>query len=119
TPPWHVAMPGASGAVRGPQRIPAPCVVKPIASGSSIDVFICREESQVHDAVTKIMRDYGQALLEKLIVGTELTVGILEEQPLSPIRITTNRDFFDYTAKYTSHHARHDFNLGLSSDIVQ
>jgi len=29
-----------------------------------------------------------------------LTVGILEENPLAPIRITTTRDFYDFDAKY-------------------
>src|SRR6186997_2825686 len=92
TPPWHVAMPGKHGAVRGPNRMNAPCVVKPIAGGSSIDVFICRHEPQVHDAVSQVMSRYGQSLVEKMIDGVELTLGILEERALSPIKITTSRE---------------------------
>jgi D-alanine-D-alanine ligase len=119
TPPWHVATPGAPGAVRGPNRISAPCVVKAINSGSSIDVYICKEEPQARDAIAKVMHAHGQALVEQLIVGTELTVAILEERPLSPIRITTTREFFDFEAKYKGNSAKHDFTLNLPKDVVQ
>ncbi|MBC8106952.1 MAG: D-alanine--D-alanine ligase [Anaerolineae bacterium] len=119
TPPWHVAMPGAPGSVRGPNRISAPCVVKAINSGSSIDVYICKEEPQARDAIAKVLHAHGQALVEKLIVGTELTVGIFEERPLSPIRITTTREFFDFDAKYKGNSAKHDFELNLPGDVVK
>src|SRR4051794_16317556 len=119
TPPWHVAIPGAPGSVRGPNRISAPCVVKAIASGSSIDVFLCKTEPQARDAIAKVLHAHGQALVEQLIVGTELTVGIFEEKPLSPIRITTTREFFDFDAKYKGDSARHDFELNLPSDVVK
>ncbi|CAN5350467.1 D-alanine--D-alanine ligase [soil metagenome] len=119
TPPWHVAMPGAPGSVRGPNRIDAPCVVKAIDSGSSLDVYICKSEPQARDAIAKVMHAHGQALVEKLIVGTELTVGILEEKPLSPIRITTTREFFDFDAKYKGNSARHDFDLNLPAELIE
>lgn len=119
TPAWHVAIPGAPGAVRGPNRISAPCVVKAIASGSSIDVYICKTEPQARDAIAKVMHAHGQALVEQLIVGTELTVGILDEKPLAPIRITTTREFFDFEAKYKGNSAKHDFNLNLPPDVVK
>jgi D-alanine-D-alanine ligase len=118
TPPWHVAIPGAPGSVRGPNRISAPCVVKAINGGSSIDVYICQTEPQARDAIAKVMHAHGQALVEKLIVGTELTVGILEETPLAPIKITTTREFFDFDAKYKGNSAKHEFDLALPADVV-
>jgi D-alanine-D-alanine ligase len=119
TPPWHVAIPGAPGSVRGPNRISAPCVVKAINSGSSIDVYICKTEPQARDAIAKVMHAHGQALVEQMIVGTELTVGILEEKPLAPIKITTTREFFDFEAKYKGNSAKHEFNLHLPADVVK
>ena len=88
------------GAVRGPNRISRPCVVKAIDSGSSIDVFICKTEPQARDAIAKVLHAHGQVLVEQFIDGPELTVGLLEEQPLAPIRIVPKREFFDYEAKY-------------------
>ncbi len=119
TPAWSVAtrVPGES--VRGPTRIGAPCVVKAIASGSSIDVFIAKTENACRDACEKVLNRYGQALIERYITGVELTVGIFEERALSPIKITTNREFFDYNAKYVGNDAQHDFDLGLPRDVVR
>ena len=119
SPPWHVATPNPPGSVRGPGRIVAPCVVKPIASGSSIDVFICKTEPDVREAVARVMHKYGQALVEKYVKGVELTVGILEDRALAPIRITTTREFFDYSAKYVGNDAKHDFDLGLPDNVVR
>jgi D-alanine-D-alanine ligase len=118
TPPWNVATRQGPGSVRGPGRIVAPCVVKPINSGSSIDVFICKTEPDARGACEQLLRRHGQILVEKYIKGTELTVSILEERPLSPIKISTTRTFFDYQAKYVGNDAKHEFDLGLPSDVV-
>src|SRR4051794_3736958 len=118
TPPWSVATRNPPGSVRGPGRIAAPCVVKPINSGSSIDVCICKSETDARKACDELLRKHGQALIEKYIKGTELTVAVLEEKPLSPIKITTTHSFFDYQAKYVGNDARHDFNLDLPPNVV-
>jgi D-alanine-D-alanine ligase len=119
TPKWSVATRQPAGSVRGPNRVAAPCVVKPIASGSSIDVHICRDENAARAACEKVLGRYGQALIEKYISGVELTVGIFEEKPLSPIKITTTREFFDFNAKYVGNDAKHDFDLGLPDKVVR
>lgn len=102
----------------GPRRISAPCVIKPVDSGSSIDVFICRDPEQVPVACKSVIEKHGKALVEEYIHGAELTVAILEERPLSPIRITTSHEFFDYTAKYVGNDARHEFELNLPAEVV-
>jgi D-alanine-D-alanine ligase len=100
------------------QRIAAPCVVKPIDSGSSIDVFICKTESEAQSHAEQLIGRYGAAMIERFVKGIELTIGILEERPLSPIRITTSREFFDYQAKYVGNDAQHHFDLGVPEVIV-
>ncbi|MGH7179613.1 MAG: D-alanine--D-alanine ligase family protein, partial [Tepidisphaeraceae bacterium] len=118
TPHWCVAHASPAGSVRGPGRMSVPCVVKPISSGSSIDVFVCRTESECRAACDAVLRKYGQALCEKYVDGIEVTVGILDQEPLSPIRITTSHAFFDYAAKYAGNDARHEFDLGISDDLL-
>jgi len=118
TPPWSVATRNPPGSVRGPNRIAAPCVVKPIDSGSSIDVCICKTETDARKACDELLRKHGQVLIEKYIKGVELTVAILEEKPLAPIKITTSHTFFDYQAKYVGNDARHEFDLGLPNNVV-
>jgi D-alanine-D-alanine ligase len=102
----------------GPKRIEVPCVIKPVDSGSSIDVFICRDPEQVVPACRSVVEKHGKALVEEYIRGTELTVAILEERPLTPIKITTSHEFFDYTAKYVGNDAKHNFNLALPAEVV-
>ncbi|MDB5300278.1 MAG: D-alanine--D-alanine ligase, partial [Phycisphaerales bacterium] len=99
-----------------------PCVVKAISSGSSIDVFVCKNPetctADARRAIDSIVAKHGQALVEKFINGVELTVGLLEEQPLAPIRIVPKRDFFDFEAKYKANDTEHRFDLGLPGDLV-
>jgi D-alanine-D-alanine ligase len=114
TPAWQVI--SKTGEVC---RIAAPCVVKPIASGSSLDVFICKNESDRDEAINKVVAHHAKALVESFVSGMELTVGILHDRALSPIRITTSREFFDYKAKYVGNDAVHDFELGLPERLVR
>src|SRR5262245_30901262 len=101
TPAWRVVT-----SVNGRPPIPGSCVVKPIASGSSIDVFVCKapaeSEPKANDAIRGVVAKHGKALVEQYIAGPELTVGLLEEQPLAPIRIIPESEFFDFEAKYKS-----------------
>ena len=100
-------------------RVKPPCVVKPVDSGSSIDVFICRGDAEADDACHRVVTKHGRALVEQYVKGTEVTVAIVEERALSPIRITTNHDFFDYTAKYVGNDAQHHFDLRLPENVVK
>jgi D-alanine-D-alanine ligase len=100
-----------------------PCVVKAIASGSSIDVFVCKGSAEgpvaARDAVEQILRKHKRVLVEKFISGPELTVGLLEEKPLAPIRIVPKREFFDYEAKYKSSDTEHRFDTGLPAKVIE
>jgi D-alanine-D-alanine ligase len=100
-----------------------PCVVKAIDSGSSIDVYVCKGSAegtvQARDAVKTVLGKHGKALIEKFIHGPELTVGLLEEQPLAPIRIVPRNEFFDYEAKYKRNDTEHRFDTGLPAHVVQ
>jgi D-alanine-D-alanine ligase len=98
---------------------PGPAVVKAIDSGSSIDVLVCKDASKVPGAVAEVVAKHGRALVEQFVEGVELTVGILEERALHPIRITTSREFFDFNAKYKGNDAQHHFDLHLPADVVK
>src|SRR5579864_6163231 len=60
------------------------CVVKAIDSGSSIDVYVCKAPAelpaQAHEAMEKVVKRHGRALVEQFVAGPELTVGLLEEK---------------------------------------
>ncbi len=98
--------------------IKAPCAVKAVDSGSSVDVYICQNQPDADKALKTLLGKYGRALVEQFIKGPELTVGLLEEKALAPIRIVPKVEFFDYEAKYKRNDTEHRFDTGLPSDVV-
>lgn len=81
-----------------------PHVLKPVRGGSSIDTFIVRGAlATPKTQMAKALEKYSEMLLEQLIVGTELTVGVLGEQALPVIEIIPPElGEFDYENKYNA-----------------
>lgn len=77
-----------------------PVFVKPSCEGSSVGVSRVLEEKDLEDAA-RVAREYdGEMLMEQLVVGDELTVGILGDIALPSIRIVPKGEWYDYHAKY-------------------
>lgn len=100
-------------------RFPGPWIVKPIASGSSIDVVLCYTETETRSAIRQLLQKQGRCMVEQFIQGPELTIGLLDGRALPPIRIETSHTLFDYQAKYTQGQAKHSFELNLPVPLVQ
>lgn len=77
-------------------------VLKPVRGGSSIDTFIVRDIGHQPNATIKeTFARYPTMLIEELVVGTELTVGILGGSALPIIEIIPpEQGEFDYENKY-------------------
>ncbi len=65
------------------------------------------EESQLDSAVELAAKYPGDLLMEVLIEGDELTVGILGRQVLPSIHIVPKGAFYDYEAKYLAEDTRY------------
>jgi D-alanine-D-alanine ligase len=80
---------------------PPPWVVKPASEGSTIGIDIVADHTGLQEAIRRA-RGYDQeVLVERFIKGKELTVGILNQEPLPVIEIAPQGGFYDYRAKYT------------------
>ncbi|MDR0679530.1 MAG: D-alanine--D-alanine ligase [Puniceicoccales bacterium] len=79
-------------------RLAGDCVLKPNDRGSSIGVKKVTGENI--DAALIDAHD-GEFLLEKNIVGKDLTVGVLDGQALEVVEILPKHGFLDYDSKYT------------------
>ena len=92
-------MPGA--AVRAAAlQLGLPVFVKPSSEGSSVGVARVVDETAIDDAI-RVAREYGgEMLMEQMVVGDELTVGILGDIALPSIRIVPKGEWYDYNAKY-------------------
>lgn len=79
-----------------------PFVLKPVDGGSSIDTFIVRDpENYNYKAIEEAFDRHDRMLLQELIEGQELTVGVLGESALPVIEIIPPSGAeFDYENKY-------------------
>jgi len=100
------------------QCIGYPLMVKPIREGSSVGMAKVDSEEQLLTAIHHA-KQYDDVMLEQYINGREYTVPILAGQPLSPIRLETQRVFYDYHAKYQSDDTGYFIPCGLDEEQEQ
>ncbi|MCX5697801.1 MAG: D-alanine--D-alanine ligase [Candidatus Omnitrophica bacterium] len=79
-----------------------PLVVKPATNGSSIGLSIVDDEAALDEAVQIAFGFDPRILIEEFVPGREVTVGILDREPLPVIEVIPKKRFFDYEAKYQS-----------------
>jgi D-alanine-D-alanine ligase len=83
-------------------RIGLPVIVKPACEGSSVGVSRVFSEADLDAAIVLAASYPGDLLMEQMIVGDELTVGILDDIALPSIRIVPAGEYYDYHAKYVA-----------------
>ncbi len=94
-------------AARALEELGLPIVLKPIGQGSSVGITRVSEEGEL-EAACELALGFGEpALAERCIIGDELTVAVLNGEPLPSIRIETPHAFYDYRAKYESEQTRY------------
>ena len=84
--------------------IPPPYVIKPPAEGSSVGVYIVRED-QAHPPQELNSADWAlgeELMVERFIPGRELTCAVMGEEALGVIEIQPAEGlaFYDYQSKY-------------------
>ena len=95
TPRWEVLEPGAK------PTLPLPVVVKAPREGSSVGVHLVREAEQLEAALADCANLDREILVEELIEGRELTVGVVGDRALAVVEIRPHEGFYDYAHKYT------------------
>ena len=101
--------------------LPPPYVIKPIAEGSSVGVFIVREDhAHPPQELTRADWPYGERMLvEKYIPGKELTCAVMGDAALGVIEIVPTVRFYDYEAKYAPGGSKHLLPAPVSSFVYQ
>ena len=89
--------------------LPPPYVIKPVAEGSSVGVFIVREDMKhPPQELTRADWSFGdQVLVEPYIPGKELTCAVMGDRALGVIEIVAATKFYDYEAKYAPGGSKH------------
>jgi D-alanine-D-alanine ligase len=98
-----------------------PYVLKPVAEGSSVGVFIVTEEhAHPPQELTRPDWPHGEMLLaERYIPGLELTCAVMGEEALDVIEIEAATKFYDYEAKYAPGGSRHILPARIKPNIYQ
>jgi D-alanine-D-alanine ligase len=89
--------------------LPPPYVIKPVAEGSSVGVFIVREDMK-HPPQELNRADWSfgdRVLVEPYIPGKELTCAVMGDKALGVIEIVPTVKFYDYEAKYAPGGSKH------------
>ncbi|NVN87485.1 MAG: D-alanine--D-alanine ligase [Rhodopseudomonas sp.] len=98
-----------------------PYVIKPVADGSSVGVFIVTED-HAHPP-QELFRDdwpHGDRLLvEKYIAGKELTCAVVKGEPTGVIEIVPTVRFYDYEAKYSKGASKHILPAAILPFVYQ
>jgi len=74
-------------------------VIKPNSDGSSVGLQVLGSEREIAEALTVLPK--GDWLLERRIIGRELTVGVLDGKAMGVVEIVPQSGLFDYKSKYT------------------
>lgn len=101
--------------------LPRPYVLKPNTGGSSVGVFIVRED-QEHPPQELHRPDWGfgeDLVAERYIPGLELTCAVMGDEALGVIEIQSDLKFYDYEAKYAPGGSRHILPARILPNIYQ
>jgi D-alanine-D-alanine ligase len=101
TPDYAVVRSYADASIAA-EQLGFPLFMKPSGQGSSVGMSKIFEPGELSAAVDKALQYDDTALVETCVVGSEMTVAVLQGRALPSIRIETPRVFYDYRAKYES-----------------
>lgn len=98
--PEYFVLNNPDDGLKGFDRLGWPVVVKPQFEGSSIGLSIVSSEKDLAGRVREAFACGGKVVLEGFVAGRELTVGMLNDEPLPVVEIVTKSGVYDYHAKY-------------------
>ena len=116
TADWVMAGKAGQGEV---EALGLPLIVKPNAQGSTVGLTLVQQYAQLEPAIA-LAREFDSAvMLERYVPGRELTVGVLDGEPLTVGEIIpAHGGLFDYTSKYQVGGAEEVFPAEVSAAIA-
>ena len=94
TPQWEIIATGKQ------PTLALPFVIKAPRQGSTVGVYIVKDEGELAHALTEAAKYDDRLLIEKFVPARELTVGVLGEQALPILEIIAKGGFYDFAEKY-------------------
>lgn len=111
----------ASESLFAADPLPRPYVLKPVNEGSSVGVAIVTEEGNYGKPIARgsegPWRHFRELLAEPFVRGRELTVAVLDDEPLAVTELRPKSGFYDYDAKYTDGLTDHVCPADIADDV--
>ncbi len=102
--------------------IPRPYVVKPVNEGSSVGVAIITDDGNTGNPIGRDVEgpwhQFERLLAEPFVKGRELTVAVMDGEPLAVTELKPIAGFYDYDAKYTEGLTVHVCPAEIPEDIA-
>jgi D-alanine-D-alanine ligase len=100
-----------------------PYVLKPVNEGSSVGVAIVTADGNYGNPIGRDVpgpwHEFDELLAEPFIKGRELTVAVLNDEPLAVTELKPKAGFYDYAAKYTDGLTVHECPADVPDDIAR
>jgi D-alanine-D-alanine ligase len=84
-----------------------PVVIKPALEGSSVGIFFCHNREEAEKAAGELVGK--KIVIEEMITGDELTVGVINGEGIGVLRIIPKNEFYDYESKYAEGGSVHEY----------
>ena len=94
-----------------------PLMLKPVHEGSSLGAARVGAREDLRRAWVNASRYDDDVICERWMPGGDYTVGILHGHALPAIKIETDREFYDYQAKYLDDDTRYLCPCGLPQEL--
>ena len=100
-----------------------PFVLKPVNEGSSVGVAIVTADGNYGNPIGRDVpgpwHEFDELLAEPFIRGRELTVAVLNDEPLAVTELKIDSGFYDYEHKYTDGRTVHVCPAEVPDDIAR
>ncbi len=94
-----------------------PVFIKPNSGGSSVATFFVKDKKDVEKAVREGLKYDDRIMIEKYVKGIEHTSFILDGKVFPTLKITSDNEFFDYEAKYSTTKGAEEVPVELPEDL--
>jgi D-alanine-D-alanine ligase len=125
--PHDIRMPAGkiveSESVYAADPLERPYVLKPVNEGSSVGVAIVTSDGNYGNPIGRDVpgpwHEFDELLAEPFIKGRELTVAVLNDEPLAVTELKPKAGFYDYAAKYTDGLTVHECPAQVPDEIAR
>lgn len=99
------------------EKMGYPVFIKPNSGGSSVATFFIKKKEDVRKAVEEGLKYDEIVMIEKYVKGVEHTSFILDGEIYPTLRITSDHEFFDYEAKYSTTNGAQEVPVELPKEL--